>query len=77
MMDITEIENQGLVMTKRIVAVGLADSAGGRRLISALPDHLVVNLTGGRKRQILIVLDSGHVVLSALPLSQLQDRLDM
>ena len=73
-MDVTTIENQGLVMTRRIVAVGLADSAGGRRLVAALPDHLVINLTGGRKRQTLIVLDSGHVVLSAVEIDQLREQ---
>ena len=77
MMDIMVIENQGLVITQRIVAIGIADSAGARRLLAALPERLVVNLTGGRKRQSLIVLDSGHLVLSALSLDELVQRLDV
>ncbi len=70
-----ELEGQGLVNGQRIVAAGNAHSAGMRRLLGAVPDEKVVDLTGGRRRQCLLVLDSGHVVITANTLQSLQSGL--
>ena len=67
-----EIEDQGLVLVDRIVAVGASDSAPVRRLIATLPLTKVVSLTGGRRRRTVIVLDSDHVVLTALSVTQVR-----
>ena len=61
-----ELEPAGLVNGARVVAVGKADAAGMKRLLSAVNLEQIVDLTGGRRRQSLLVIDSGHLVLSAL-----------
>lgn len=70
-----DLEGQGLVNGQRIVAAGNAHSAGMRRLLGAAPDEKVVDLTGGRRRQCLLVLDSGHVVITASTLQSLYSGL--
>ncbi len=71
-----EIGRQGLVCVERIVSVGPAESAAMRRLLGATPlTHLVV-LTGGRKRRTLLLLDSGHVVVTALEIGEVVALLD-
>jgi regulator of extracellular matrix RemA (YlzA/DUF370 family) len=72
-----DLDGQGLLNGQRIVAVGNAHSAGMRRLLGAVPDEKVVDLTGGRRRQCLVVLDSGHVVITASTLQRLQSGLFM
>jgi regulator of extracellular matrix RemA (YlzA/DUF370 family) len=51
--------------------MGPAEAAPMRRLIQATqPSHVVV-LTGGRKRQTVLVLDSGHLVISPLTVAEI------
>lgn len=69
------IEDQGLVITARILVVGQAESAAMRRLLTAIDPALVVNLTGGHKRKSVIILDSGHAVITALPVSRIERAL--
>jgi len=66
------IEDYGIVMAQRVVALGRSDSAPMRRLVEALPLSKVIGMTGGRRRRSVIVLDSGHVVLTALPVARLE-----
>ena len=66
-----KIDDVGLIALKRIVAVGLSESAGMERLLRATPDDRLIILTGGRKRRSILVLDSGHVVVTALTLEQI------
>jgi regulator of extracellular matrix RemA (YlzA/DUF370 family) len=69
--DWLKILNEGVIATSRIVAIGLVEAAPIRRLIQATPPSHVVVLTGGHKRQTVLVLDSGHVAITALSLSEL------
>ena len=66
-----EIDTLGIVITDRIVAVGPSETAAMRRLLAALPLSKIVSLTGGQRRQSVIILDSDHVVVTAVPLPQL------
>lgn len=62
----------GLIDSRRVIAVGLAESSPIKRLITAVTeDHLIV-LTGGNRRQTVAVLDSGHVIVTALSLTDWQ-----
>lgn len=63
-----DIEGQGVVMAERVVAVGHADAAPIKRLIAAVPEQKCIVLTGGRKREAVLVLDTGHLVITALSL---------
>lgn len=74
-MDWIAIENEGLVATGRIVAIGQVDAAPIRRLVQKTPEARVVILTGGQKRQTVLVLDSGHVVITPLTVAALMDLL--
>lgn len=62
----------GLVALGRVVAVGPADSGGMARLLRTLPDDRIIVLTGGRKRRSVLVLDSGHVVVTALTVEEIR-----
>lgn len=60
----------GVVNGERVVTVGAANPAGMKRLLGAVPQEQIIDLTGGRRRQSLLVLDSGHVVISALSVAE-------
>ena len=70
------IEKEGIIATHRIVAVGLIESAPIRRLIQTTEETHIVILTGGRKRRSVLILDSGHVVITALTIAVLIDLLN-
>jgi regulator of extracellular matrix RemA (YlzA/DUF370 family) len=71
-----ELDGQGIVWLERLVAVARAESAAARRLIGATPLERIVNLTGGKRRQSLLVTDSGHVILTALTVKQIARLLE-
>ena len=73
--ELLAIDAQGAINAARIVAVAPADAAPVRRLLDLTPANQIVVLTGGRKRRSVVVLDSGHVVLTALSVKQLLQRL--
>lgn len=70
-----ELDDDGVVIAERIVAVGQAESAPMRRLLDIVPPEKVIVLTGGRRRQAIVILDSDHVVVSALSVAELLARL--
>ncbi len=65
------IGKDGLIAIDRVVAVGWVKSAPMRRLLRATPPECVVVLTGGRRRQTALVLDSGHVVITPMTITEL------
>ena len=71
-----ELEQQGIVNAGRIVAVGGAQPAGMKRLLGAAPPEHIVDLTSGQRRQSLLVLDSGHVVITALSVEEVAGLLN-
>ena len=61
----------------RAVAVGSPDSAPVKRLIREAEDKgLLVNATYGRRTRSVVVMDSKHVILSAIVPEKLALRLD-
>lgn len=62
----------GFIQKSRIVGVSRVQSAPIRRLIQATPPASIVVLTGGERRQTAVLLDSGHVIITALSLSEWQ-----
>lgn len=66
-MKLIQIGFGNFVSDERVVAVVSPDSAPIKRMIQEARDNTVlVDATYGRKTQAVIVMDSGHVVLSAL-----------
>ena len=54
------------INSDRIVAVIGADSAPAKRTVSAAKDrNMAIDATCGKKTRTVIVMDSGHVVMSA------------
>lgn len=69
------LDGYGFIKAERILTVGKADSAPMRRLLASLPRDKVVFMTGGRRRQAVILLDTGHAVVTALTVAELEERL--
>ena len=66
-----------MVSASRVVSVVSPDSAPIKRLIRDAEDSgLLVNATYGRKTRSVVVMDSRHVVLSAILPEKLASRLD-
>lgn len=66
-----------MVSAERAVAVISPDSAPVKRLIREAEDKgLLVNATYGRRTRAVIVMDSKHVILSAITPEKLAVRLD-
>lgn len=54
------------INSDRIVAVIGADSAPAKRIVSTAKDkNVAIDATCGKKTKTVIVMDSGHVVMSA------------
>ena len=67
----------GVVALDRVVAVGRVDSAPIKRLLTVVPQTRVVVLTGGRRKKTAVFLDSGHAVITAVPLQEIKRRLEL
>lgn len=67
---------EGLIAVERIVAVGRATAAPMKRLIRKAPATKVIVLTGGRRRVTAVALDSGHIVITAVPLAELKRQIE-
>ena len=66
-----------MVSANRIISVVSPDSAPIKRLIRDAEDSgLLVNATYGRRTRSVVVMDSRHVVLSAIVPEKLALRLD-
>ena len=59
----------GYIQQRRIVGVSGVNTAPMRRLLQATPAASIIVLTGGNRRQTVALLDSGHVVITALTLA--------
>lgn len=66
-----------MVSAERTVAVVSPDSAPIKRLIREAEDRgLLVNATYGRRTRSVVIMDSKHVVLSAIVPEKLAVRID-
>jgi regulator of extracellular matrix RemA (YlzA/DUF370 family) len=64
------------VMAHRVVAVITPASASGKRLRDeARENSLLIDATHGRKTRAIIIMDSNHIVLSAMQPETISGRL--
>jgi extracellular matrix regulatory protein A len=64
------------VVAERIIAVITPSSASGKRLREeARENNLLIDATHGRKTRSIIIMDSNHIVLSAMQPETLSNRL--
>lgn len=67
-MEWLDVGELGLVAVQRMLAVGSAEAAPMKRLMATTPEEKLIVLTGGRKRRTVLVLDTGHLVITSLSL---------
>lgn len=66
-----------MVAANKIVSIVTAESAPVKRIIQEAKDNgTLINATYGRKSRSVIVMDSGHVVLSAIQPETVANRID-
>lgn len=66
-----------IVVASRIVAIVSPDSAPIKRIIQdAKENKSVIDATYGRKTRAVLVMDSGHIILSAVQPETIASRLD-
>ncbi len=67
-----------LVSAQRLIAVVSPDSAPVKRLVQESRDRgMLIDATYGRKTASVLIMDSDHVVLSALAAERLAPRLGL
>ena len=64
---IRQVEPGVVVNLQRVIAAGKASSAPLRRLLTQVGEGMIIDLTYGRPRQTVVVMDSGHLILLAIP----------
>ncbi len=75
-MQLVNIGYGNLVSANRVIAVVCPDSSPVKRMVQdARKSGILIDATLGRKTRGVLVMDSGHIILSALQSSALQGRL--
>ena len=76
-MKLINIGYGGLVAAERLLAVLDPDSAPIKRVIQEARDRgMLIDASYGRKTQAVLLMDTDHVILSALSPEQLSARLE-
>lgn len=76
MANFLEIGSGNMVNPMRLIAVVSADSSPVRRMIQDARDRgVLIDATSGKKTQAALVMDSDHIVCSALVPDELKARL--
>lgn len=71
-----ELDQYHLVRADTIVVVANATLAGSKRLLASVKGtRYQLELTAGRRRQSLLLLNSGHLIISALSVEEVKRRL--
>ena len=77
-MELVNIGFGNLVSLQRLIAIVSPDSAPVKRLVQESRDRgMLIDATYGRKTASVLIMDSDHVVLSALAAERLAPRLGM
>ena len=76
-MQLINIGFGNIVSANRIIAIVSPESAPIKRIIQEAKDNkTVVDATYGRRTRAVIIMDSGHVILSAVQPETVAGRLD-
>ena len=77
-MQLVNIGFGSLISAKRLIAVVSPDSAPVKRLVQEARDRgMLIDATFGRKTASVFIMDSDHVVLSALSTEKMAPRLGL
>ena len=76
-MQLINIGFGNIVVANRIIAIVSPESAPIKRIVQdARDDGSVIDATYGRKTRAVLIMDSGHIVLSAVQPETVAGRLD-
>lgn len=76
-MKLLDIGYGNLIQANRVLAIVSPDSAPVKRIIQESKDRFMcIDATCGRKTRSVMIMDSDHVVLSALQTETIANRLD-
>ena len=77
-MQLVNIGFGSLISVERLIAVVSSDSAPVKRLVQEARDRgMLIDATFGRKTASVFIMDSDHVVLSALSTEKMAPRLGL
>lgn len=77
-MQLVNIGFSSLISVERLIAVVSPDSAPVKRLVQEARDRgMLIDATFGRKTASVFIMDSDHVVLSALSTEKMAPRLGL
>ena len=77
-MQLVNIGFGSLISVERLIAVVAPDSAPVKRLVQEARDRgMLIDATFGRKTASVFIMDSDHVVLSALSTEEMAPRLGL
>ena len=77
LMQLINIGFGNIVSANRIISIVNPDSAPIKRLVQEAKDSkMAVDATSGRRTRAVIIMDSGHVILSAVQPETVAARLD-
>ena len=77
-MQLVNIGFGSLISVERLIAVVAPDSAPVKRLVQEARDRgMLIDATFGRKTASVFIMDSNHVVLSALSTEKMAPRLGL
>ena len=77
-MDLINIGFGNLISAQRLIAIVSPDSAPVKRLVQEARDRgMLIDATFGRKTASVFIMDSDHVVLSALSTEKMAPRLGL
>jgi len=76
-MKLVNIGFGNMVSSERLLAVVSPDSAPVKRLAQEVRENgLLIDASFGRRTRSVLIMDSGHVILSALPTETVSARLN-
>ena len=75
-MQLINIGFGNIILAERIIAIISPDSAPVKRMIQESKDNgKIIDATCGRKTRAVIIMDSGHIILSAVQPETVAGRL--
>ena len=75
-MNLINIGFGSMVSADRLVAIVSPESAPIKRMVQEARERgVLIDATYGRKTRVVLVMDSDHVILSAIPTDKMAERL--
>lgn len=76
-MKLINVGYNNMVLAARVIAMVDSDSAPIKRIVQeAKENHRLIDATSGRKTRTVIIMDSDHVILSAVQRETMARRLE-